>query len=337
MKPLVTLIAFSTMLPLCARETGGAEGSAGWAEVQQQVAQATAAAKAAQASAEEQVYRAQQEVARALHAVGPALAGVDERVVVAGPGVHARSPVVIRYSDLAAEAQGELEEDLAVMGHILDKAVADVRGQPHRAMGIDLVFGPGKGPLRSLHLDGFGAVFVAHDRFPLLPAAGKPADEEKEADSTWDEARQELYGKAPAAKVPSEGEPYSDETVKKLKETVLDALKNASHIRQLKPEDSVTVCVLGTPGGRSVSRRSLTKRSETTSGDSKKKMVWVTGGSPQGTVLTIKVSKADVDAFAKGDLSFEAFSQKAKVMAYAGNVVPGGVGVGVFTGPPWGP
>lgn len=37
-----------------------------------------------------------------------------------------------------------------------------------------------------------------------------------------------------------------------------------------------------------------------------------------GTVLTIRVKKADADAFAKGDLKFEEFQKKASVRAYAG-------------------
>jgi hypothetical protein len=43
-----------------------------------------------------------------------------------------------------------------------------------------------------------------------------------------------------------------------------------------------------------------------------------TSDAAPGTVLTIRATKADVDAFAKGKLDFEAFRKKAEVHAYPG-------------------
>jgi hypothetical protein len=39
----------------------------------------------------------------------------------------------------------------------------------------------------------------------------------------------------------------------------------------------------------------------------------------RGTVLTLRVKKSDVDAFAKGSLSYEEFQQRATVNAYVGS------------------
>jgi hypothetical protein len=39
----------------------------------------------------------------------------------------------------------------------------------------------------------------------------------------------------------------------------------------------------------------------------------------RGTVLTLRVKKSDVDAFAKGNLSYEEFQQRATVNAYVGS------------------
>ena len=38
-----------------------------------------------------------------------------------------------------------------------------------------------------------------------------------------------------------------------------------------------------------------------------------------GTVLTLRVTKADADAFAKGEMEFDAFQKKASMQAYTGN------------------
>ena len=67
-------------------------------------------------------------------------------------------------------------------------------------MGIDLVFGPGESPVRTLYLDGYGALFMVHVNFPLLPlpVTDKPHAEDTipKAPSTWDQTRAELYGPA---------------------------------------------------------------------------------------------------------------------------------------------
>jgi hypothetical protein len=39
-------------------------------------------------------------------------------------------------------------------------------------------------------------------------------------------------------------------------------------------------------------------------------------GSASSTVLTIRVKKSDIDAFAKGDLDLEQFQKKVKIFTY---------------------
>ena len=41
--------------------------------------------------------------------------------------------------------------------------------------------------------------------------------------------------------------------------------------------------------------------------------------SPQGTVLTLRAKKSDVDAFATGKLDFDAFQRKVEQNSYAGS------------------
>ena len=64
---------------------------------------------------------------------------------------------------MEAKEQANLEEDLAVMSHILDKALNEKGGwrQPATtAMGVNVYFSPSSTPLRSLYLEGYGALFL---------------------------------------------------------------------------------------------------------------------------------------------------------------------------------
>ena len=44
------------------------------------------------------------------------------------------------------------------------------------------------------------------------------------------------------------GEEYSEQKVAQLKDALLESLKSATNIRNLKSDDSITVCVFGGPG-----------------------------------------------------------------------------------------
>ena len=103
---------------------------------------------------------------------------------------------------------------------------------------------------------------------------------------------------------------YDAKKVEKLDAALLEALKEATNIRNLKPDQSIAVAVLGyrgvvadvyVIGGKAVLKRS--------------------GGVPevQRSVLTIHVKKSDVDAFAKGEVTPEEFRGRATVLAYCGD------------------
>src|SRR5206468_8847635 len=130
-------------------------------------------------------------------------------------------------------------------------------------------------------------------------------------------------------------EEYDEEKVNQLKDTLLEALKNAANIRDLKPDDSATICVFGGAGAGRAQLRSTMKRGATPTPDVQNH-VWVLGdhnvGSTRGTILTIRVKKSDADAFAKDKLTLEEFRRKAKITAYVGNADGGMGGTGFGTG-----
>src|SRR5438132_1149498 len=260
-----------------------------------------------------------------------------------GPG----RALVIRTSDADAKAQGNLEEDLAVMSRILDKTLAQKldEDRQNRFMGINVLFGPGSSPIRSIYLEGYGALFLLNVNFPLLPPPEKPEQtkDKSETDSTWEEARREIYGQhdawsqvGKAFKFSMAGGPeqeYDEKKVEDLQEGLLEALKNATNIRNLKSDETITVCVFGgasaAPGKAKAAGKTKLSR-VTVSADDEGNQVLLEpreDGTPaHGTIMTIRVKKSDADAFAKGKLNLDEFRKQASITTYAGDT--GGWGGG---------
>lgn len=221
------------------------------------------------------------------------------------------------------KAQAALEEDLSIMAHILNKAAEEIpggHGRPMNALGVELFYTPNSTPMRSLYLDNYGAVFFLNVGFPLVAPAEKPQDEKPAADSTWEDARQEIYGqRMPGAMAGGPEEDYSQEKVDKLKETLLESLKNATNIRELKPEEFVTIWVSG--GASAAAGRALWAKNRAPGAN-------VMVANPAATrshrtILTIRVTKADADAYAKGKVSPQDFERHACITAYAGEPAGG--------------
>jgi hypothetical protein len=241
-------------------------------------------------------------------------------VIQRAPGSPGRS-LVIRSSELDPKEQANLEEDLPVMSHLLEKMVGSSLGpQPQSSpvLGVNVVFAPGSSPTRGLYLEGYGAIFTLSVGFPLLPSA-KESDERENpsADSTWNEARQEVFGQRMDGRGSyGRGEEYDERKVNTLKDSVLEALKNATHIRGLKADDSIMVCVFG--GGAALPIKAVTSNKPGAQ-NPKEVMRYVPDRpQPRTTMLTIRVKKSDVDSFAKDKLNLDDLRKRAKIMPYAG-------------------
>lgn len=243
--------------------------------------------------------------------------------------------LVVRTSEPDPKAQAALEEDLAVMSHLLYKSLEDLPGGPgnrNNVMGIDVFFSPGAAPLRSLYLDNYGAVFFLSVNFPLIAPAENHTEEKPIGDSAWEDARQELYGQHSAGGPGGPAEDYSQEKVDKLKDTLFEALKNATNIRGLKPEECVTIWVCGGNGGR-FSRGRVSKNNQTGNLAAANSFP----GEPTAarrTIMTIKVTKSEIDACAKGKLPIDEFHKRARITAYTGDssgASPEGIAIGTYT------
>ncbi|MDB6067573.1 MAG: hypothetical protein JWR26_3781 [Pedosphaera sp.] len=296
---------------------------------------------AAQAKAQAEQEMAEEAAAAGLFSQG---GGGREHMPVAvyngfGSSVRADRSLVIRFTETDPKSIATAEEDLNIMGRILEKAISQkVEDEQRHAMGIKVVSVFGPGSARNLQIEGQGAIFMLNVNFPLAGPAGNTNESatNEPSSSTWDEAKREVYGQ-PSGR---EGDPFAGafpreefdpKRVENLKNSLLEALKNASNMHSLKPDETVTVVVTSEAGepGFGVTR-GMTLRSsggnfsygmggggggafgKTTSNVKKNRRP----DAPSASVMTIRAKKSDIDLFAKGKLALDDFRKKANVSIY---------------------
>ena len=250
-------------------------------------------------------------------------------------------PVVIQFGSKGPEAIATMEDDLAIMTHIIDGAL-DRMGDdvPDEKMGIKLYYTSGGKSVRALYLENFGPLFLVKVNFPVHAAAVAEAKAPEEPDdSEWNRARQSVLGYPDEARWTgsSAGVPYEAERVEALKKQLVAALRNASNMKGVKPEEYVTVTVFGSPaainGEGTRERRSSSNSNSSSSSSSRgggqtatrptvvverNKVTQLDSAraSSHGTVLTLRLKKADIDAAGK---DADALAKRAIVNTYAGN------------------
>jgi hypothetical protein len=284
---------------------------------------------------------------------GVAPAGVPYRLQNVITRQAGSRPLLVRTSEPEPKAQAALEEDLSVMAHLLDKALEELPGGQKRAvtaMGIDVFFTPLSTPMRGMYLDNYGALFFLNVSFPVVAPPEKHQDEKPATDSAWEDARQELYGQRLQANAPGEpAEEFSQEKVDKLKEILLGALKNATNIRDLKPDEFVTLWVSGGVSGAGGRFRAIKHKGNldrnTMPADQEPLLVRPDNVDAievgprhvvRRTILTIRVSKAEIDTYAKGKTSAEDFAKRARITTYTDDAPGGadGLMIGNYNGRP---
>jgi hypothetical protein len=240
-----------------------------------------------------------------------------------------RKPLIVGASG-DAKARAAMEEDLTVMMRILEKAAGGKDESRPTAGGIELFsFGKSSSP-RVFYIDGYGAMFTLNVRYPLL--APPPKDDQtrtnEQTNTEWEKAREEVYGRrtrsddwklnaAPA-------EEFDSQRVENLKEQIIGDLVNAKNIRGLKPDDSVTVVVLGGGTRGAVVRRETRGPSARAGGgrggggESHATVEVSSSSSDSGmqTTMTLRAKRSDIDAFASGKLETNDFKKKVSVQVY---------------------
>ena len=167
--------------------------------------------------------------------------------------------LVIPAAEIKAEEIIAVTEDMNVMARIFEKNLQQAHIATARGglfLSDDYVFGTllgrGRGAMQSMYLQGYGALFLMKVDFPLSPPPQveqeKETKQEEDTDPVWTEMKQEMFEPEESRRHRtdrSEQKKYDAEKVENLKATLVKALKHASNIRSLKPDESVVLTITG--------------------------------------------------------------------------------------------
>ena len=244
--------------------------------------------------------------------------------------------LVIPAAEMKIENLAAITEDMSVMSRIFDNILSQARLTTGGSWSIGFdsrLFGRSSGAIEAIYLEGYGALFLMKVNALLSPppeALEEKETEEEDTDPLWTQLRQEIYAPEEVDRRRRGDRPeekYDSEKVKELKETLIKTLKHAANIRNLKPDESVILTVIGKAGqsGTRTTTRSYGRSRLGSSISRGRSSIRVRGapGVPTvaasllPTVLTIRAKKSDIDAFAKGQLTFDQFRQKTQLLSYS--------------------
>jgi len=274
-------------------------------------------------------------------------------------GDSADISVVITSEDGQPERISQVTEDMGIMARILDKQVLEMPApQPKQMTFGDRSFyylrseAPGEKTTRGIYISGYGALFLMEVDFPLRPQVKVEEKEEKKADvgDIWEQTKDELTGRYRRFG-PEEREikrdrrkaVFDESKVKELKEKIIKALKYASNIRGLEPDEKIIVAVKSViHQGRGTIREIniLGRQFGVQTGGGGGFGGGYDGGGGGGyagggyggafvgggfseekelksiTGMTIIVEKGDVDSFAEGELDYGEFCEDVEIFEY---------------------
>jgi hypothetical protein len=243
---------------------------------------------------------------------------------------QAQDVLVVPTPDLPAESLTQLTEDLAVMCRIFDKAFPSTRVSTGFTYGDrGYVFGYGMGRqtrgTQGLYLDGYGALFFLYVDYPLAPTEPQEPAEAKakeSADSVWSATVKELSGQPGEDQQAGRSAPaYDPQRVENLKKAAVKTLAHASNIRMRRPQDVITLVVGALDDSRSGERsgrrgpRMGTSTSRVMPGAAGAGPAKPPAGNSAAALLVMRVTKADVDALAQGQLTVAQFTEKVQTIS----------------------
>lgn len=219
-------------------------------------------------------------------------------------------PLIIKNGRMDAKVREQLKEDLLVMCRIIEKSARDHLSDVHKAAGIDLLaLGSGNRSVRTVYLDDYGVIFTLNARIPLRNEAKPEELEEKETplNEEWEETKNELFGQRRKARR-LHGSPlpaFDEEDVQDLKNELLDAMRNAANIRNLKPNDWITIAASG-PAQMERELFQVESRVEALAGmHPKVDVIAVDDQEGSDSTMILRAKKSDLDALGKKTISQE--------------------------------
>jgi len=253
-------------------------------------------------------------------------------------GQSADISVVITSEDDQPESISQVTEDMGIMARILDKQVLEIPIPKQRTAGFGdvslyMYTGVTLNRTRGIYISDYGALFLMDVDFPLLPEPKVEEKEEKKADSgdVWKQTKDELTGRYQEIGPGERGiesykhkSSFNEAKVKELKEKIIKALKYASNIRSLEPDETIIVTVKGVSnrGGETIREINILGHRFGRGTGGGYGGGFAGGGfdeeteSSPTTGMTIIVEKRDVDSFAEGELDYEEFLEDVEIFEY---------------------
>ena len=169
-----------------------------------------------------------------------------------GPRLGFRGKVlVIPTTEVRPQEFEATREDMHVMLYILEKELQ----KPRMIQGVFLDYGSffdrdGR-TLQAVYVQDYGAFFFTQVDFPLVfpPEAQEPRVEQtkEQVDPIWQRAKQEIFSSqdpTAGSRLPGRQE-HGPETLEEVKKDLTRLLKQATNIRNLKPDECVILTVIG--------------------------------------------------------------------------------------------
>lgn len=264
--------------------------------------------------------------------------------------------LVIPSTDVSVDEFTETSEDIRVMQQILRDTLSEPRMILGVLYDYGDFLGAGGHRNDAFYLQGYGVLLVMEVDFPLSPAVPPEADPDQQqatpVDPVWQRARQKLYSPRDA-RYPSRAQPSPRDQMsfEQFKEDLTDTLRHAANIRHIDPNESIVLTIIGqSPGDRqavsgqgrgaysgrggawfeggsySYGSGAYSPAGGNSYADSRSYASGsVPGGGRRGrqsltvsatTVLTIQAKKADIDAYARGEIDLSEFQQRVRTFAY---------------------
>lgn len=252
--------------------------------------------------------------------IDPLFGGGDKQTVFVVPAKRSRP-----------EDLGPIVQDLQVMCRIFDKkvdpsALAAFAARAPESTLVGALFSRQSGAqTEALYLEDYGVVFFIKVAFPLdfsEPEQKPEAQGQLGADPLWQSVREEtLYGNRTSAQPndPERAEAMNREATCILTTTLVQALKHAANIQALEPSEKIIIRATGRnqPDSRPPHLRGRRRGTGYNGGaydmyggtDSLS-----TATSSRPTTLIVRTTKADVDDYSGGRLTFEQFEANAIVI-----------------------
>jgi hypothetical protein len=235
--------------------------------------------------------------------------------------------LVVPTEQIEPEKLSTITEDINVMARIFDKNIEPQRGNLRWQ---SWPFRRNDEATRAIYIQGYGVLFLTKVDFPLAPP---PEIQVEKADSgtdpVWQRAKQEMFpsqiGIKSAgttivsnqhgtysylvSKHTSMATDYDPDRVDELKRKLLRLLRHATNIRNISDQEWITLAVTGASQPVIIKQVIVTSdKNESTP------IIQKSSGEQASSVLTIRVKKADVDAFAQDKLGFDKFRERAEII-----------------------